>query len=112
MSFLLAENKVSFRSVVLIPSVAAYLSGDFNEVDPHGLAHEGERPGCPQVALDNHAVGALGDELHVERTRDIQPLRHGLRRVLFDHKKNRHAFVLKYFVFTRAAFACVMELFR
>lgn len=58
------------------------LGGDLDEVHPHGLADEGERSGGTQVALDHHAVGALGDELHVERARDVQPLRHGLRCVL------------------------------
>lgn len=59
-----------------------HLRGYLDEVDPHSLADERERPGRPEVALDHHAVSALRDELHVERARDVQPLRYGLRCVL------------------------------
>ena len=66
------------------------LGGDLDEVHPHGLADEGERSGGAQVALDHHAVGALGDELHVERARDVEPLRHGLRCVLISCTGHRY----------------------
>lgn len=59
-----------------------HLSGDLDEVHSHGLADERERPGGAEITLDHHAVRALGDELHVERPRDVQLLRHRLGCVL------------------------------
>ena len=54
--------------------------GDVNEVGTEDLGDEGERPRSTQVALDNLELGilasdgGLSDNLHVERTGDVEGL--------------------------------------
>lgn len=49
-------------------------SSQGHEVEVEGLGDEGERPGHSEVALDDFQLVVFGDQLHVERTVDLEGL--------------------------------------
>ena len=48
-----------------------HLRGEFYEINLQNLGHEGEASGGPQVALDDTDMVVVGQELDIERARDV-----------------------------------------